>query len=65
MKNKDKILSLNDDSLAYVLMCPGDFDNNFNEINDDNCMNISCLECTKKWLKEEYKSGMDYLEEEE
>ena len=63
MKNKDKILSLNDNPLAYMLMCPYDFDKNFKEVNDDYCTDNKCVECTKKWLQEEYKGGIDYLEE--
>ncbi|MGN9135717.1 hypothetical protein ACTNDG_09835 [Clostridium sp. HCP1S3_B4] len=69
MKNIDKIKKLNTDSLAFILMCPNEFDNNFNknEREDEFChkKGKGCTECIKKWLDEDYRNGFDYLKENE
>ncbi len=53
MNNADKIRRMSDDELALMLMCPAEYDLNFNKA----CNGI-CFECTKNWLKEDY-NGRD------
>lgn len=69
MKNIDKIKKLNMDSFAFILMCPNEFDNNFNknEREDEFChkKGKGCIECIRKWLDENYNDGFDYLKENE
>lgn len=54
MTNAEKIKSMTDEELAYMLMCPAEYDLNFNR----NCtcngeMKHDCIECTKQWLQSE------------
>lgn len=54
MTNADKVRSMTDEELAYMLMCPAEYDLNFNR----NCacngeMKHNCIECTKQWLQTE------------
>ena len=54
MTNAEKIRSMTDEELAYMLMCPAEYDLNFNR----NCkcngeMKHDCIECTKQWLQSE------------
>lgn len=69
MKNIDKIKKLNTDSLAFILMCPNEFDDNFNKNDreDEFCHKDGkgCIECIKKWLDEDYHNGFNYLKENE
>ncbi|SFF68747.1 hypothetical protein SAMN04487885_106160 [Clostridium cadaveris] len=63
MKNKDKIKKINSDGLAFILMCPGEFDNSFNSKNAETCKKTNCTECIKEWLENEYTDGFEYLKE--
>lgn len=59
MNNIDKIKKLNVHSLAYILMCPGEFDDEFKK----DCDMGNCTKCIENWLQEEYKNGFEYLGE--
>ena len=59
MKNREKVNKLTNKSLAFLLMCPGEYDDSFNEL----CDKYNCTECTEKWLNDEYVGYLDYLEE--
>lgn len=70
MKNIDKVKKLNADALAFILMCPSEFDDSFNrdEKEDEFCCHEGgkgCTECIRKWLDENCNDGFDYLEDEE
>ena len=64
MTNEDKIKQLNTNGLAEIIMCPNEYDNNYiKRCGSRNSKN--CIECTIKWLKQEYTNGFDYLFKEE
>lgn len=49
MTNADKIRSMTDEELAYMLMCPAEYDLEFSKASE--CkgeMNRNCYECTLK-----------------
>lgn len=52
--NADRIRSMTDEELALAIMCPAEYDLNFNK--NEKCngeMNKNCYECSLKWLQEE------------
>lgn len=52
--NADRIRSMTDEELALTVMCPAEYDLNFNK--NEKCngeMNKNCYECSLKWLQEE------------
>jgi len=52
--NADRIRSMTDEELAGNMMCPAEYDLNFNK--NEKCngeMNKNCYECSLKWLQEE------------
>lgn len=54
MTNADKVRSMTEEELAYMLMCPAEYDLEFNKASE--CkgeMNGNCYECTKQWLQSE------------
>ena len=58
MTNKEKILQMNDDDLAFVLMCPYDTAGEPEDImpcvvNDDPPTVKNCVACIKEWLGKE------------
>lgn len=56
MTNGEKIRSMSDTELAIVLMCPANYDLDFNKNNECNGeMNRNCVSCTRKWLQSEVK----------
>ena len=57
MNNLEKVKTLDSNSMAFILMCPDEFDDNFKK----ECNGNNCTECTEKWLQEEYKYGYEYL----
>ena len=59
MNNIDKIKKLNVHSLAFILMCPSEFDDEFKKDWDMG----NCTKCIENWLQEEYKNGFEYLKE--
>lgn len=65
MKNIDKIRKLNNEELAFIIMCPNEFDDLFDEDKKacEQCKYSNCKECIKDWLNEEYKGGYEYLKE--
>lgn len=49
--NADRIRSMTDEELALAIMCPAEYDLNFNK--NEKCngeMNKNCYECSLKWL---------------
>ena len=53
MTNADRIRSMTDEELALAIMCPAEYDLNFNK--NEKCngeMNKNCYECSLKWLQE-------------
>ena len=54
MTNADRIRSMTDEELALAIMCPAEYDLNFNK--NEKCngeMNKNCYECSLKWLRSE------------
>lgn len=52
--NADRIRSMTDEELALAIMCPAEYDSNFNKRETCNGeMNKNCYECSLKWLREE------------
>ena len=52
--NADRIRSMTDEELSLAIMCPAEYDLNFNK--NEKCngeMNKNCYECSLKWLQEE------------
>lgn len=52
--NADRIRSMTDEKLALAIVCPAEYDLNFNK--NEKCngeMNKNCYECSLKWLQEE------------
>ena len=52
--NADRIRSMTDEGLALAIMCPAEYDLNFNK--NEKCngeMNKNCYECSLKWLRSE------------
>jgi hypothetical protein len=52
--NADRIRSMTDDELALAIVCPAEYDLNFNK--NEKCngeMKRNCYECSLKWLQEE------------
>lgn len=52
--NADRIRSMTDEELALAIICPSEYDLNFNK--NEKCngeMNKNCYECSLKWLQEE------------
>ena len=52
--NADRIRSMTDEELALAIMCPAEYDSNFNK--NEKCngeMNKNCYECSLKWLRAE------------
>lgn len=52
--NADRIRSMTDEELALAIVCPAEYDLNFNK--NEKCngeMNKNCYECSLKWLQEE------------
>ena len=50
----DRIRSMTDEELALAIMCPAEYDLNFNKNKKCNGeMNKNCYECSLKWLQEE------------
>ena len=52
--NADRIRSMTDAELALAIMCPAEYDSNFNK--NEKCngeMNKNCYECSLKWLRAE------------
>lgn len=52
--NADRIRNMTDEELALAIMCPAEYDLNFNK--NEKCngeMNKNCYECSLKWLQEE------------
>lgn len=52
--NADRIRSMTDEELAANMMCPAEYDLNFNK--NEKCngeMNKNCYECLLKWLRAE------------
>lgn len=65
MKNKEKLLKLNSDGLAFVLICPGEFDDEFKkDVFAQTCNKSNCSECIKEWLEKDYENGFEYLNSE-
>lgn len=46
MTNADKIRSMEDEELAFILMCPHDID-------QDLCIKKNCYNCVLEWLQSE------------
>ena len=64
MTNKEKILQMTDDELAFVLMCPYDTAGEPDEImpcmtNDVLPTVKNCVACIKEWLHKEAKENND------
>lgn len=54
MKNADRIRKMTDEELSMMLMCPAEYDLNFNRTFVCNSgMNRNCAACTKQWLQSE------------
>ena len=54
MTNADRIRSMTDEELALAIMCPAEYDLNFNK--NEKCngeMSENCYECSLKWLQAE------------
>ena len=54
MTNAEKIRNMTDEELAYMLMCPAEYDLELNKASE--CkgeMNGNCYECTLKWLRKQ------------
>ena len=54
MTNFERIKSMSVDKLAEIIMCPAEYDLDFNRAED--CygdMSKNCIECCKKWLESE------------
>ena len=52
--NADRIRSMTDEELALAIMCPAEYDSNFNKREKCNGeMNKNCYECSLKWLRAE------------
>ena len=54
MTNYDRIKQMSIDEMAYMLMCPAEYDLDFNI--KEKCqgeMNRNCYKCTLKWLESE------------
>lgn len=54
MKRIDRIKNKSVEEMALMLMCPAEYDLNFNKENE--CkgeMDRNCYQCTLDWLKEE------------
>lgn len=52
--NADRIRSMTDEELALAIVCPAEYDLNFNK--NEKCngeMKRNCYECSLKWLQEE------------
>ena len=52
--NADRIRSMTDEELAANMMCPAEYDLNFNK--NEKCngeVNKNCYECLLKWLRAE------------
>ena len=52
--NADRIRSMTDEELALAIVCPAEYDLNFNK--NEKCngeMNKNCYECSLNWLQEE------------
>lgn len=60
MTNKEKILQMSDDDLAFVLMCPydtvGDEDDIMPCVTKNDLPTVkNCVACIKEWLNKEAK----------
>ena len=60
MTNREKILQMNDDDLALVLMCPYDTSGDLEDlmqcvVNDVPPQVKNCCQCIKDWLQKEAK----------
>ena len=54
MTNYDRIKAMSVEALACTLMCPANYDWNFNKKSECNGeMNRDCLKCTMDWLQSE------------
>lgn len=54
LTNADKIRSMTDEELALAIMCPAEYDSNFNKRETCNGeMNKNCYGCSLKWLRAE------------
>lgn len=52
--NADRIRSMTDEELALAIMCPAEYDSNFNKRETCNGeMNKNCYGCSLKWLRAE------------
>lgn len=54
MKIIDKIRKMSKEDLALMLMCPAEYDLNFNKKNECNGeMDRNCFQCTLDWLEDD------------
>ena len=52
MSNADRIRQMSDEELAVTLMCPAEYDTEFNKNKECNGeMDRNCRKCTLKWLQ--------------
>lgn len=52
--NAERIRSMTDEELALAIMCPAEYDSNFNKREKCNGeMNKNCYGCSLKWLRAE------------
>lgn len=50
--NADRIRQMSDEELAVMLMCPAEYDMEFNKQKKCNAeMNKNCYKCTLEWLQ--------------
>lgn len=56
MTNADRIRAMTDEELAVSIMCPAEYDLDFNKERRCNGeMNRNCCKCTLNWLQSEAK----------
>ena len=54
MTNYERIKAMSVEEMALAIMCPAEYDLNFNRKSDCNGeMNRNCLKCTTEWLQSE------------
>lgn len=60
MTNAARIRNMSDEELAVSIMCPAEYDLNFNKKDTCNAdMNKNCIKCCLEWLQAESEERYD------